>query len=1377
MGVHGLWELLAPVGRRVSVENLTGKRLAIDASIWMVQFMKAMRDENGEMVRNAHLIGFFRRICKLLFLRTKPVFVFDGATPALKRRTVLARRRQRENAQAKIRKTAERLLLNHLKQVNLKRLAEDLKNQRQDDVGKGKKIVVGEVDNADNYSQRTEFKPASDSQEKLDEMLAASLAAEDNWTCVGDESASASGVFLEEENNEDEEQEELLLPTIQGDIDLNVISSLPPSMHLDLLAQMRERLMAENRQKYQKVKKVPEKFSELQIQSYLKTVAFRREIDEVQKSAGTRGVDGVRTSKIASETSREFIFSSSFAGNREVLASKKMEKTLNNKDEAPSELHSVPTMAFRESALSNNGSGGGLNETEEVLHANSNTYLKERCSRTMGIRMTRDLQRNLDMMKEMEQEKSDAVATGQFDGSFITRSLITGSLQPNNSQMDANSNNKNAMDHSLGFTEPAKSADKTSFQISFDSCFEEDCHDGDDEIFNNLVARKPLVVTEVDNLGFSEPFSASDFGSDWKEWTIDGSTDNKNVGEAQTKCEALPLEGTINDGSEVEWEDGVSDVAQDAAFHLVEHRKAASRGVLEEEAQLQEAIKRSLQNVQGAKLDYISPNTVETHSSNEVAHLSPDKIEVPQSGLFSEKVQNEIEFSCESVDAGSHGIAGEGSILTTAVTAGNHSAMLAEPVDECCECDGQPTSNYNPMEDVSSIGGNADHNISAFRTSPSLENQEADLGVNLVDYTLASVKSAPVLSDSMDDPSAPLGVLPSQGSSVNTDSNIGFLEGTTVHLYKADKMNKSEVHELNVAQREGLEASLVDELSVLNKERLNLGNEQKKLERNAESVSGEMFAECQELLQMFGLPYIIAPMEAEAQCAFLEQAGLVDGVVTDDSDVFLFGAQSVYKNIFDNRKYVETYFMKDIEHELGLSREKLIRMAMLLGSDYTEGISGIGIVNAIEVINAFPEDDGLHKFRQWIESPDPTIFDKKKGPIVNKKPSTLDKKGRMQKKKGFKKHGNDVSCSASALDQQDDSDHNDEGTVDHVLALKQIFMDKHRNVSKNWHVPSSFPSDAVISAYTSPTLDTSTEPFSHGRVDHPVLRRLCLEKFGWSYQKTDELLLPVLKEYNKKETQLRLEAFYSFNEKFAKIRSKRIKKAVKGITGKNSPKDVLQRVSRSNRSEDLSDTDKPAEAEYSVEDGSTSNGVSPLEGTSSKKVSSKRKAGKESASTEEVNIETEKVNIESPVSAEDLGNASKASPVIRRGRQRVSGTGGLSRKRSKLSDYSEQGDVEGSIEKSPRTDIHKKPEKIRRLTRNRNSVNYPSDDVDVDEVDKFAKQIEEECAEKAQVNQQCTPCPRDVGPLDIDQNGTPLTVDVSGDYLRMGGGFCIDEGE
>ena len=50
MGVSRLWDLLAPCGRRVSLDALARKRLVVDASIWLIQFIKAMRDDSGEMV-------------------------------------------------------------------------------------------------------------------------------------------------------------------------------------------------------------------------------------------------------------------------------------------------------------------------------------------------------------------------------------------------------------------------------------------------------------------------------------------------------------------------------------------------------------------------------------------------------------------------------------------------------------------------------------------------------------------------------------------------------------------------------------------------------------------------------------------------------------------------------------------------------------------------------------------------------------------------------------------------------------------------------------------------------------------------------------------------------------------------------------------------------------------------------------------------------------------------------------------------------------------------------------------------------------------------------------------------------------------------------
>ncbi|XP_056169922.1 DNA repair protein UVH3 isoform X2 [Syzygium oleosum] len=1463
MGVHGLWELLAPVGRRVSVETLAGKRLAIDASIWMVQFMKAMRDERGEMVRNAHLLGFFRRICKLLFLRTKPVFVFDGGTPALKRRTVVARRRQRENAQAKIRKTAEKLLLNHLKTLRLKELAEDIERQKQMSDAKAsiaaeeerrfskiastsQTMISSDEDNEDEEmilpDMIENFDPAvlevlppelrvqmgerlegADSQHhleaeeeelsgqndrvnrdqnhlnstrldqgKLDEMLAASIMAEEGEIAYT-ASTSAPQIFSEEEDNDTDE--EMIVPEVHGNVDRDVLNSLPLSVRLDLLAQMKERQMAENRQKYQKVKKAPEKFSELQIQSYLKAVALRREIKQVQKAAVGNGVSGVQTSRIASEANREFIFSSSFTGNKEMLTSAEAQ---GNKSREHQTRMDNPSSVSDSGVSSNNKSNAVKdsvpNKSRISFKDGVETFFDERGRirvsrvRAMGIRMTRDLQRNLDMMREVEQDQTHI--NTHSSSTLNTESGVASNVGIARSDLLADTS-RNDVIRTADLNESCEQsmlADGSSMQISFEDDGESKTLDGDDQLFIRLVAGDSATLSSPEKI--TSRTQSSDASSDFE--------CHRQKGESfscDDRVEMEPLEkGKISDESEVEWEEGFSDISKDAATCPVESRNPVSRGSLEEDADLQEAIRRSLvdqRSNEAPQMDHESETDGEkSHEDTMLCDLENRTVKQTFStGYAFKESEREKTSVVGSINPGSPDAACSLQVVDSLEkgefsNSGNLDkwGMPIKGVDETFQGSRvAPLGQEKPQGELTSleIGRNLSEGEPLDISGPSCvlsapkDGHSRELCVD--DEICAEMSGGGIIKDEKINTEAVEASLCAEETKLSSDALLSLRRESTcdvveVHSNHDDKssgqlpnVERFAFENNENVQLEFAKADLEEEMRKLGQESMKLGDMQKKLERNAESVSSEMFAECQELLQMFGLPYIIAPMEAEAQCAYMELTNIVDGVVTDDSDVFLFGARSVYKNIFDDRKYVETYFMKDIEKELGLSRDKLICMALLLGSDYTEGVSGIGIVNAIEVVNAFPEADGLQKFREWVESPDPTIL----GKVDVPEGSTVGRRGSKTSNNGI--NGPEGAQSGPPSSEQNMSpSYEQRNSIDKIQEMKQQFMEKHRKVSKNWHIPPTFPSEAVISAYSTPQVDKSTEPFSWGKPDHFLLRKLCWEKFAWATQKADELLVPVLNEYNKHETQLRLEAFYSFNERFAKIRSKRIKKAVKEITASQSLDlmgDDAQVTNGSGKkkrgcSGDVSD-EKPT-------------GNPGYRSTKSKSLQSKKRRIHGKPILSEMNLDVSKL-------VESSGGANKQPLQTGRGRGR--GRGEMRRGRKATPDKSEHSSSDGDsgdVVHEVQLEECKGQQEVRRSARSRKQVNYSVENLE----DNASAHCSDKDSEK-EVSEYNSPCAQtargDAAISELESELAPGNTCLEGsketDYLHMGGGFCEDDAD
>ncbi|MGC8710480.1 MAG: flap endonuclease-1 [Candidatus Micrarchaeia archaeon] len=139
-------------------------------------------------------------------------------------------------------------------------------------------------------------------------------------------------------------------------------------------------------------------------------------------------------------------------------------------------------------------------------------------------------------------------------------------------------------------------------------------------------------------------------------------------------------------------------------------------------------------------------------------------------------------------------------------------------------------------------------------------------------------------------------------------------------------------------------------------------------------VNKQIIESSKALLSAMGVPHIQAPSEGEAQAAKMVSENLVYAAASQDYDLFLFGSEVVIRNlaITGKRKlprkniYIEVStekaLLSDMLKKLEITREQLIWIGILMGTDFNLGIEGVGPATALKLVKQMPNAADLVKY-------------------------------------------------------------------------------------------------------------------------------------------------------------------------------------------------------------------------------------------------------------------------------------------------------------------------------------------------------------------------------------------------------------------------------
>ncbi|KAJ7475719.1 flap endonuclease 1 [Mycena latifolia] len=137
-----------------------------------------------------------------------------------------------------------------------------------------------------------------------------------------------------------------------------------------------------------------------------------------------------------------------------------------------------------------------------------------------------------------------------------------------------------------------------------------------------------------------------------------------------------------------------------------------------------------------------------------------------------------------------------------------------------------------------------------------------------------------------------------------------------------------------------------------------------KFSRRTVKVTREHNEECRRLLKLMGIPVIVAPSEAEAQCAELARGGKVYAAGSEDMDTLTFSAPVLFRHLtFSEAKKqpISEINLKAALEGLDMTMSQFTDLCILLGCDYLEPIKGVGPKSALKLIREYGGLKGVIK--------------------------------------------------------------------------------------------------------------------------------------------------------------------------------------------------------------------------------------------------------------------------------------------------------------------------------------------------------------------------------------------------------------------------------